>query len=611
MVKKFTDPMTISKAITLFQQARESFLQRRFQEAHERIAAYRAAVDYKQFARQDRRADKPVQASVVVVTHGDTYEGGQGLEGCLNALTAQTDPNFEIIVVDNEGRGVPPKPLADLPLLWIGVPMNLLPSEGRNVGASFARGDCLIFLDDDALAPPEYVASVRAALEQPKVMAVRGRIVARTASAGAVPPHYDLGPHPRPANLSVEGNMAILRQTFEAVAGFDPLLYGHEGLELTHRCLERFPKQKILYWPDLVIRHDYAAGTRLEGKKARQELAMDYFRAVCPDVLRLLRPKQPVPEPSETKNNPSQSVQVEPNMNKTGISIILRHQGTPAAVTALLDSLLRYNTHKPLEVIIVTDRPREMRQALQPYIVQVFNRVLPPSYMSAERPLSLLVSRARFGVLLFLDAGGKFGGDVLPGLVQGLGKEGRLVFQDEKSPFGAPAVLVTKDVLSALDNMPADMRTAELASRMGANAAQPVVQQSGPAKNKPAPKPAPPVAKTQRVATQTQAQPAKTAQPAKAIPVQQSLKPDQAELNPQIQEMEKQIGLLEAKIIQADTNVIDLEKQYLPLPDNTPEKQALKDQLEDQVLASCRLLVELKDAQDNLQELRIRSICGH
>jgi hypothetical protein len=38
------------------------------------------------------------------------------------------------------------------------------------------------------------------------------------------------------------------------------------------------------------------------------------------------------------------------------------------------------------------------------------------------------------------------------------------------------------------------------------------------------------------------------------------------------------------------------------------EKQDLKDDLEEQVLASCRLLIDLKDAQDNLQELRIRNI---
>ncbi len=40
------------------------------------------------------------------------------------------------------------------------------------------------------------------------------------------------------------------------------------------------------------------------------------------------------------------------------------------------------------------------------------------------------------------------------------------------------------------------------------------------------------------------------------------------------------------------------------------KKKDLKDDLKERVLASCRLLIELKDAQDNLQELRIRSICG-
>ena len=167
-------------------------------------------------------------------------------------------------------------------------PIPFTPSEGRNIGAFYARSDLLIFLDDDALAEPGFVKSAITAFEEHPFLGIRGRILPKTSQADhSLAGVYDLGNSPLPAILDVEGNMAVPKKRYDAVLGMNPQLFGAEGLEFMTRLLQAMPEGDIYYWPGMVIRHDYAAGGNLLAKRKRQSLANEYFRTMHPGVLEI------------------------------------------------------------------------------------------------------------------------------------------------------------------------------------------------------------------------------------------------------------------------------------------------------------------------------------
>ena len=97
--------------------------------------------------------------SVVVVYHNRP----KFIVALLDAFAAQTDLDFEIIVVDNGSR-------ADLELtnsypfsLTVLRNMNSYPGQARNIGAGMARGEFVVFFDDDNLPKPGFVAAMAGA----------------------------------------------------------------------------------------------------------------------------------------------------------------------------------------------------------------------------------------------------------------------------------------------------------------------------------------------------------------------------------------------------------------------------------------------------------------
>jgi len=183
-----------------------------------------------------------------------------GLSRCLEALATTVGPSSEVIVVGNgidPGSCVSVLEEAGLTGRTIVLADNHGPSPARNAGASRAAGQLLLFLDDDSVPEPAWVTAHQIAHEEPGVQGVRGRLVAdnspfltRLARA------YDLGDAPRRAVLNTEGNMSVKAESFRTVGGFAPI-FGHEGVELTARLIEKHGAESIRYTPDAVVRHDY------------------------------------------------------------------------------------------------------------------------------------------------------------------------------------------------------------------------------------------------------------------------------------------------------------------------------------------------------------------
>ncbi|HEX9968175.1 MAG TPA: glycosyltransferase family 2 protein [Solirubrobacterales bacterium] len=108
---------------------------------------------------------EPVLASVVI----PTFNRARRLELTLASFVNQTDPRYEIVLVDDGGSDDTPAVAARyagrLRLKLVRQP-NRGRSAARNAGVQEAAGDLLIFCDDDCIASPRFVAEHLAELTE-------------------------------------------------------------------------------------------------------------------------------------------------------------------------------------------------------------------------------------------------------------------------------------------------------------------------------------------------------------------------------------------------------------------------------------------------------------
>jgi glycosyltransferase involved in cell wall biosynthesis len=169
------------------------------------------------------------------------------LETCLSSLLQQTLDELEVVVVDNGSTDTTPECLTE----WRSAGPNRVMvtepvvglSRARNRGLTVARGEIVLYLDDDAVAPVSWAATHVAAYRDERVVAVGGPIVLAYPDgrpAWALPElehwwsavdHGDQpGLFPRPHG-PYGANMSMRRASALAVGGFDPAL-GRVGRSL-------------------------------------------------------------------------------------------------------------------------------------------------------------------------------------------------------------------------------------------------------------------------------------------------------------------------------------------------------------------------------------------
>lgn len=86
----------------------------------------------------------------------------RALEAARSALAQVCDAHFEVVVVDNDPEGsalAPLRALADPRLVVTHEPRAGV-ANARNAGLRVARGEIIAFLDDDEIAPPEWLAAL-------------------------------------------------------------------------------------------------------------------------------------------------------------------------------------------------------------------------------------------------------------------------------------------------------------------------------------------------------------------------------------------------------------------------------------------------------------------
>ena len=134
----------------------------------------------------------------------------------------------------------------------------------RNTGAELARGDILVFLDDDAAAEPSWLEYLLAPFDDPRTVAVGGAPLPRyeTERPRWFPANFDwvfgcasaglpteLGPYPR----LIGANMSVRRESYIAVG--DCRSIDFDDLDLCLRLSQKDDPRRLMYEPRAVVHH--------------------------------------------------------------------------------------------------------------------------------------------------------------------------------------------------------------------------------------------------------------------------------------------------------------------------------------------------------------------
>lgn len=195
--------------------------------------------------------------SVVIPCHN----AAATLDETLASLVAQVDaPPFEVIVVDNRSTDgtaeVAQRWAGRLPLRVVGAPDRPSAAHARNVGAAHARFELLAFLDADDIAGPGWMAALTAALGHADL--VTGPSEPFGAPEGLVEARIDRGGprwlrNPPFLPYAQSNNLAVRRETFDAVGGFDEGFLGSGGEDCAFSWSAQLAGARFAVAPGMVV----------------------------------------------------------------------------------------------------------------------------------------------------------------------------------------------------------------------------------------------------------------------------------------------------------------------------------------------------------------------
>jgi glycosyltransferase involved in cell wall biosynthesis len=230
--------------------------------------------------------------SVIICAY--TEERWEDLSGAIKSVQAQISAPREIIVVIDHNpvlferlRLRAEHSDAGVILIENSQPKGL--SGARNSGLAVAQGDVIAFLDDDAVAAPDWLAKLNEGYRHNEVLGVGGAIEPLWLAGRPrwFPAEFDwvvgctyLGMPltAQPVRNLIGCNMSFRRELFEGVGGFRNGIgrvgkrpVGCEETELCIRASQNWPEKKFIYDPQAKVQH------RIPASRA----SWAYFRSRC------------------------------------------------------------------------------------------------------------------------------------------------------------------------------------------------------------------------------------------------------------------------------------------------------------------------------------------
>lgn len=231
-----------------------------------------------------------VQPTVAVVICVYTFDRWEDILAAVDSARAQRVPADEILVVVDYDRELFGRLAAELQGVTVVENRRQKGLSGaRNTAVQVTTADIVAFLDDDAIADPEWLASLRQAYTRDTIAGVGGMTLPRwdTARPNWFPAEFDwtvgcsfTGREPGRVRNLLGGNASFRRTVFDVAGGFPedmgrntvlkrPL--GAEETELCIRATQLRPDWEFVYEPRAVIGHRVSADRERFG----------YFRSRC------------------------------------------------------------------------------------------------------------------------------------------------------------------------------------------------------------------------------------------------------------------------------------------------------------------------------------------
>jgi len=208
--------------------------------------------------------------SIIIPTYNNSTTIQRVVRGVLAAIEGAD--NVEVIVVDSSDDGTTERLRQQFPrVLLVHPPQRLLPGPARNLGASRAAGNALIFLDGDCLPAPSWFHALRTAdaaltggivcgavdLDEPcNLSQFMEYVIWKLAANSAV----RRGPY----EFVLTENMMIRREDFQATGGFQN---SDSANDVQLDVARRAARLAVTFEPAAQVFHIHPRGWRLHFSK--------------------------------------------------------------------------------------------------------------------------------------------------------------------------------------------------------------------------------------------------------------------------------------------------------------------------------------------------------
>lgn len=223
--------------------------------------------------------DQDIRISTIIVTYKRDEALINSLERLREIVSGRQD--HELILVDNNADEVGRQSLlsAFSKGRLVRCDQNLGVAAGRNAGIAAAKGDILVFIDDDALLDggPDLYDTLLSRFDREPVLAAlafRSWMRERGASDPIEFPHTDKSlsrDEPFETFRFIGVGHALRRVSIDEVGTYrESFFYGMEEFEMCFRLLER--GWRIRYDPAFTVTHMKATSGRLPSKEVMQRM---------------------------------------------------------------------------------------------------------------------------------------------------------------------------------------------------------------------------------------------------------------------------------------------------------------------------------------------------